>query len=190
MAAFQIGEVLKPGDKRILGMPRHVENITSPYMKQRFIDVYGDAFHIEVDSKKKEKTKPLPSPSKAPAKPGTGTGAGTGAEDSADLLAKSPPPPDVETFPPDPPVVSIPLNNNTEFDVTQPMVDEWVLTYPAVDVLQELREMRSWSTAHPTQRKTARGVQAFICRWLGREQDRGGGRFVQGAHKEEIGVFL
>jgi len=74
MAAFQIGEVLKPGDKRILGMPRHVENITSPYMKQRFIDVYGEAFHIKTDSKKQEIDKPLPSPSIAPAKPGTGTG--------------------------------------------------------------------------------------------------------------------
>jgi len=128
---------------------------------------------------------------KKPRKGREGKGEEGGEDSRADILAKSPPtPPADELLPTEPPVVSIPLNNNTEFLVTQPMVDEWVLAYPAVDVLQELREMRSWSTANPSQRKTTRGVQSFICRWLGREQDRGGGRLVPGSHKEEIGVFL
>ena len=37
------------------------------------------------------------------------------------------------------------------------------------------RKMRAWSLANPNQRKTARGVNAFIVRWLSREQDKGGG---------------
>lgn len=73
-----------------------------------------------------------------------------------------------------PPVVSIPLNDNTEHPVLQSEIDEWQRTYPAVDVAQQLREMRTWSLANSANRKTARGVNAFIVRWLGKEQDKGG----------------
>lgn len=69
-------------------------------------------------------------------------------------------------------LVNIPLNDGTEYPVTQAMVDEWVLTYPAVDVLQKLREMRAWCLANKANRKTLRGVDAFIVRWLSKEQDR------------------
>lgn len=75
---------------------------------------------------------------------------------------------------PSPPVVAIPLNDKTEHPVSQTEVDAWQATYPAVDVIQELREMRTWSLANPSQAKTSRGVNAFIVRWLGREQDKGG----------------
>lgn len=84
---------------------------------------------------------------------------------STDLLPKSEP------------VVSIPLNDNTEHPITQSLIDEWAQTFPAVDVVQELREMRTWSSANPSQRKTARGVNAFVVRWLGKEQDKGGKKF-------------
>lgn len=73
------------------------------------------------------------------------------------------------------PVIAIPLIDKTEFLVDQNMVDEWQETYPAVDVMQQLREMRQWCIANPTKRKTSRGVLAFITRWLGSRQDRGGG---------------
>lgn len=69
-------------------------------------------------------------------------------------------------------VVSIPLNDGTEYPVTQAMADEWALAYPAVDVLQKLREMRAWCLANKANRKTLRGVDAFIVRWLSKEQDR------------------
>lgn len=78
--------------------------------------------------------------------------------------------------PPLPAVVSIPLVDRTEFHVTQPMVDEWRTTFPAVDVVQQLREMRAWCFANPSKRKTPRGVSAFIVTWLGKEQDSGRGR--------------
>lgn len=75
-----------------------------------------------------------------------------------------------------PVVAHIPLVDKTEFAVTQVMVDEWAKTFPAVDVPQQLREMRAWCMANPAQKKTPRGVNAFIVRWLGKEQDSGKGR--------------
>ena len=48
------------------------------------------------------------------------------------------------------------------------------LPYPAVDVIQQLRNMRGWLDANPAKRKTKRGINAFIVRWLAKEQDKGG----------------
>jgi hypothetical protein len=73
-----------------------------------------------------------------------------------------------------PPAFTIPLIDKTEHRITQAEVDEWAAAYPAVNVPQQIREMRAWSSANPSQRKTARGVNAFIVRWLAREQDKGG----------------
>lgn len=73
-----------------------------------------------------------------------------------------------------PAIVSIPLNDKTEFDANQSHVDEWAAAYPAVDVVQKLREMRAWCLSNPTHRKTRRGIQAFVNRWLAKEQDKAG----------------
>ena len=72
-----------------------------------------------------------------------------------------------------PPAITLPLVDGTEHPVNQAQVSEWARAYPAVDVLQELREMRSWCLAKPANRKTAKGVNAFAVRWLGKEQDKG-----------------
>lgn len=74
----------------------------------------------------------------------------------------------------EPPALTLPLVDKSEYPVTQAMVAEWRTAYPAVDVMQQLRAMRQWCIANPTNRKTARGIQAFIVRWLGKEQDKGG----------------
>ena len=71
------------------------------------------------------------------------------------------------------PVAIIPLNTGEEFGVTQAQVDEWAALYPAVDVMQELRNMRGWCLGNPERRKTRRGVVRFIVGWLAREQDKG-----------------
>jgi hypothetical protein len=75
-----------------------------------------------------------------------------------------------------PPAICLPLVDGTEYPVTESMVTEWQNGYPAVDVMQELREMRTWSNANPAKRKTRRGVDGFVVRWLGKEQDKGGSR--------------
>ena len=85
-----------------------------------------------------------------------------------------------------PAIVSIPLVDKTEFPVTQGMVDDWSTTFPAVDVPQQLREMRAWCVANPTKRKTPRGISAFIVTWLGKEQD--GGRGGRRAEPQQSGV--
>jgi hypothetical protein len=73
-----------------------------------------------------------------------------------------------------PPAVLIPLVDKSEYPIPASKVAEWQAAYPAVNVLQQLREMRVWSLANPGKRKTARGIEAFVVRWLGGEQDKGG----------------
>lgn len=68
-------------------------------------------------------------------------------------------------------LLAIPLNDGTEYLILEQDLKLWGMTYPAVNVKQQLREMRDWSISHPANRKTSRGVRAFISRWLGREQD-------------------
>lgn len=72
---------------------------------------------------------------------------------------------------PAPPVITLPLNDKTEFPIYDKHVAEWIELYPAVDVMQELRNMRGWLNSNPTKRKTARGIMRFITGWLSREQD-------------------
>ena len=69
-------------------------------------------------------------------------------------------------------VTSIPLIDKTEHPITEAMAAEWAEAYPAVDVTQQLREMRAWCLANPKNRKTATGIARFVTTWLGREQDK------------------
>ena len=68
---------------------------------------------------------------------------------------------------------AIPLQDGSEYQVKRKELDEWKKAFPAVDVEQELREMRAWCLANPTLRKTPRGVKRFINTWLSKEQDKG-----------------
>lgn len=99
------------------------------------------------------------------------------------------PPSDLPPAPAEPPVVSIPLVDKSEFPITQPMIDEWQKAYPAVDVAQQAFEMRAWSLANAANRKTARGVQAFVIRWLGKEQDKAP-RVASQVKASAIGTFV
>ena len=73
-----------------------------------------------------------------------------------------------------PPVISLPLNDGTFYDVSENDRAKWSQLYPNVDVLQQLRNMAGWGDANPTQRKTRGGIKRFITAWLAREQDKGG----------------
>ena len=72
------------------------------------------------------------------------------------------------------PVIELPLNDNTEYGVTQAEVNEYTVLYPAVDVVQELRKMRGWCLADADRRKTRKGIRKFINSWMARAQDQGG----------------
>jgi hypothetical protein len=73
-----------------------------------------------------------------------------------------------------PPVISLPLNDGTFFDVSENDRAKWSQLYPNVDVLQQLRHMAGWCDANPTKRKTHGGVKRFITNWLAEEQNKGG----------------
>lgn len=68
-------------------------------------------------------------------------------------------------------VCVIPLNQGTH-EVREKDVLEWQKLYPAVDVMQELRSIVGWSRANPQNRKTERGINAFINAWLTKHQDQ------------------
>lgn len=82
--------------------------------------------------------------------------------------------PDKPPQPQEPVFIKLPLNDKTEFDVTEKMVADYKELYPAVNVEQELRNMRGWCLSNPQKRKTRRGTPAFISKWLQKKQDSGG----------------
>lgn len=70
------------------------------------------------------------------------------------------------------PIIGLPLNDGSEHPVTSEEIAEYSRLYPAVDIMQELRDMRGWLLANPVRRKTKRGIKAFIRTWLSKEQDK------------------
>lgn len=71
-----------------------------------------------------------------------------------------------------PQVVSLTLNDGSEYGITQDQIDKWVQLYPAVDVMQELRSMKGWLDSNPKKRKTKNGILRFVTGWLSRSQDK------------------
>jgi uncharacterized protein YdaU (DUF1376 family) len=78
------------------------------------------------------------------------------------------------------PLLTIPLNDTSEFPISNDKVFEWVPLYPGIDVRQELRAYKAWAINNPTQRKTRSGILRSINFWLGNAQNKtrsmGGGR--------------
>lgn len=71
-----------------------------------------------------------------------------------------------------PPAAVLPLIDGSDFPIAQKTVDELSGLYPAVDVDQQLRNMRGWLLANPKNRKTKAGVMRFVNSWLSREQNQ------------------
>lgn len=71
-----------------------------------------------------------------------------------------------------PAIISLLLNDKTEYGITGQQLEEWSTLYPAVDVMQELRKMKGWLDANPQKRKTRRGILRFVTGWLAKEQDK------------------
>lgn len=72
--------------------------------------------------------------------------------------------------------IRLPLNDGSEFSVTESLISEFESLYPAVDVRQALRNQRGWLLSDQRRRKTSRGIKKFITGWLAKDQDRGGNR--------------
>ena len=69
-------------------------------------------------------------------------------------------------------VIALTLNDKSDYWIYQDQVEEWSELYPAVDVMQGLRNMKGWLDSNPTRRKTKRGILRFVTGWLSKEQDR------------------
>lgn len=78
------------------------------------------------------------------------------------------------TEPQAPPVLTLLLNDGSEYPITQADIDEWQRAFPAVDVNQQLLAMQLWCKDTPKKRKTKTGIRRFVTNWLDREQNRGG----------------
>ena len=74
------------------------------------------------------------------------------------------------------PVITLTLNDKSEYGIYDGAVNAWQQLYPAVDVSQQLRNMKGWLDANPTKRKTRRGILKFVNNWLARAQDEGGAK--------------
>lgn len=70
-----------------------------------------------------------------------------------------------------PPAAVLPLVDGTDFEISVETVAELSGLYPAVDVEQQLRNMRGWLLANPKNRKTKAGIMRFVNSWLSREQN-------------------
>lgn len=71
------------------------------------------------------------------------------------------------------PVITLTLNDKSEFGIFQSDITQFSELYPNVDILTQLRNMKGWLMGNPTKRKTARGIKKFIHNWLAKEQDKG-----------------
>lgn len=69
-------------------------------------------------------------------------------------------------------VITLTLNDNSEYEIYGNQVDEWSEAFPAVDVMQELKKMKSWLTCNPRKRKSRRGTPRFVNNWLSTTQEK------------------
>ena len=86
-------------------------------------------------------------------------------------LPSSPPPAEPDPSPLSIVVVRLPLVDGTEYPLLERQVEELTALYPAVDVPQQLRNMKGWLMANPKNRKTKSGIMRFVTAWLSREQN-------------------
>lgn len=70
------------------------------------------------------------------------------------------------------PVLSLTLNDKSEYPIFASDIAEYQELYPAVNVSQEFRNMKGWLNANPAKRKTKSGIKRFISGWLAREQNK------------------
>lgn len=84
-------------------------------------------------------------------------------------------------------VITLPLNDGNQYLVLKTDVYTWEELYPAVNVQQELRNMKGWLIANKAKRKTRRGIPRFINSWLKKEQDKGGVLRGQSGKVQQVG---
>ena len=74
----------------------------------------------------------------------------------------------------DPVFITIQSNQGEEVPVRESFVKTLEEAYPAVDVRDQLRQMKAWCISNPKNRKTKSGIPRFINTWLSKNQNRSG----------------
>jgi len=80
-----------------------------------------------------------------------------------------------ENLPSEQPVVTLTLNDKSEYPFYQSDLDKYAELYPGIDILQQFKKMVGWLDANPARRKTKAGIKRFVNSWLSKAQDRSGG---------------
>ena len=70
------------------------------------------------------------------------------------------------------PLIILPCIGNYQHPIFDEDVKHYKELYPAVDILQQFKNMVGWLEANPQNRKTKNGVKSFIARWLSKCQDK------------------
>lgn len=78
------------------------------------------------------------------------------------------------TAPSSPPIISMPCTKGDVYEITKEDYEKDKSAYPAVDVMQEYRNMLRWLETNKKKLKTKAGMPRFINNWLSGEQNRGG----------------
>jgi hypothetical protein len=79
-----------------------------------------------------------------------------------------------QTQPSEPPVLVFPTVGEVRtWGLMRGQVDRWQELYPDQQVLRECRKALAWCEANKTRRKTAKGMPAFLNRWLSKTQNQG-----------------
>jgi hypothetical protein len=74
----------------------------------------------------------------------------------------------------EPTILEIPLiKKDGLFQIVQSDIDQWQDTYPGVDVMLALKDIRQWNLDNPAKRKTIGGIRKHISTWLSRAQNQG-----------------
>ena len=77
----------------------------------------------------------------------------------------------VDTTPTAKILITILLNDGSEYGIEEEYFNQMKKLFPAVDVMAELRKMSAWAINNPTKRKTKSGIKRFIGTWLSSAQD-------------------
>lgn len=76
-------------------------------------------------------------------------------------------------------IITFILNDKSEFPIYENIYNQFCELYPAVNVLQELRNIKAWCISNPSKRKTKSGAMRFVNCWLSKKQNNGGNRETQ-----------
>ncbi|MEN2425950.1 hypothetical protein AA0N74_07910 [Chromobacterium vaccinii] len=92
MARFQVGEALKPADKRCAGVRKEFDKIANPQIKQAFFSRYRGAFHLGSQAPSQAPSRELASQEQEQEQEQEQKNSGGGSKQSTHSRAEPPPP--------------------------------------------------------------------------------------------------